>query len=82
MSERAGAAVPGAAAGHPVPAEVAVGLLRAGGSAADAAVGGVPAGCAEVHRRWGRLPWHRVVEPAVDLARQGVPMPTIHASTP
>jgi gamma-glutamyltranspeptidase/glutathione hydrolase len=147
----------GAAAGHPVPAEVAVGLLRAGGSAADAAVGGVlaacvaetimtglggggfatyydaasrtvtcldffcsipgldgrrpahaptpveisfglmpvdfaigavtvavpgvPAGCAEVHRRWGRLPWHRVVEPAVDLARQGVPMPTIHAST-
>ena len=147
----------GAAAGHPVPAEVAVGLLRAGGSAADAAVGGVlaacvaetimtglggggfatyydaatrmvtcldffcsipgldgrraahpptpvhisfglmpvdfaigavtvgvpgvPAGCAEVHRRWGRLPWRRVVEPAVELARHGVPIPTVHAST-
>jgi gamma-glutamyltranspeptidase/glutathione hydrolase len=163
VNERAGAAVSGlrpragAAAGHPVTAEVAAGLLRAGGNAADAAVGGVlascvaetimtglggggfatyfdtatrsvtcldffcsipgldgglaahpptpveisfggmpvdfaigavtvavpgvPAGCAEVHRRWGRLSWPRVVEPAIELARRGVPMPATQAST-
>jgi gamma-glutamyltranspeptidase/glutathione hydrolase len=147
----------GVAAGHPATADVAAGLLRAGGSAADAAVGGVlaacvaetimtglagggfatyydaatrdvtcldffcsipgldgarpahpptpveisfggvpvdfaigavtvavpgvPAGCAEVHERWGRLPWRRVVEPAVHLARRGVPMPATQART-
>jgi gamma-glutamyltranspeptidase/glutathione hydrolase len=149
--------VAGVAAGHPATAEVAAGLLRAGGSAADAAVGGVlaacvaetimtglggggfatyydaatrdvtcldffcsmpglggdrptrppipvaisfggmpvdyaigavtvavpgvPAGCADVHHRWGRLPWSRVVEPAAELARRGVPMPATQART-
>src|SRR3954451_18138341 len=28
---------------------------------ASVAVPGVPAGCGEVHRRWGRLPWASVV---------------------
>ncbi|GIF76697.1 gamma-glutamyltransferase [Asanoa siamensis] len=42
---------------------------------------GVPAGCGEVHARWGRLPWHEVVEPAVLLARAGVALPEAQART-
>jgi gamma-glutamyltranspeptidase/glutathione hydrolase len=49
--------------------------------AASVAVPGVPAGCGEVHRRWGRLPWQRVVEPAVTLARSGVLLPAAQART-
>jgi gamma-glutamyltranspeptidase/glutathione hydrolase len=48
---------------------------------ASVAVPGVPAGCGEVHRRWGRLPWASVVEPAIELARAGVPVPPAHART-
>jgi gamma-glutamyltranspeptidase/glutathione hydrolase len=48
---------------------------------ASVAVPGVPAGCGEVHRRWGRLPWAAVVEPAIELARSGVPVPEAHART-
>ncbi|MBM2619109.1 gamma-glutamyltransferase [Actinoplanes sp. LDG1-06] len=48
---------------------------------ASVAVPGVPAGCGEVHRRWGRLPWAEVVAPAVELARDGVPVPAAHART-
>jgi gamma-glutamyltranspeptidase/glutathione hydrolase len=39
--------------------------------AATVAVHGVPAGLEEVHRRWGRLPWRDVVEPARLLAADG-----------
>src|SRR6266511_2777670 len=35
----------------------------------------VPAGTAEVDLRWGRLPWNRVVAPAVSLARSRVVLP-------
>jgi gamma-glutamyltranspeptidase/glutathione hydrolase len=45
------------------------------------AVPGLPAGVGEVHRRWGRLPWRRVVEPAVSLARSGVVLPAAQART-
>lgn len=48
---------------------------------ASAAVPGVPAGCGEVHRRWGRLPWAEVVGPAFALAKAGVPTPEAHART-
>jgi gamma-glutamyltranspeptidase/glutathione hydrolase len=48
---------------------------------ASVAVPGVPAGCGEVHRRWGRLPWASVVAPAIELARTGVPVPEAHAVT-
>lgn len=48
---------------------------------ASVAVPGVPAGCGEIHRRWGRLPWHRVVEPAITLARSGVVLPSAQART-
>ncbi len=71
------------AAGPMVPIQVSFGgvpqVYSIGG--ASVAVPGVPAGCGEVHRRWGRLPWHRVVEPAVTLARTGVALPSAHART-
>ena len=48
---------------------------------ASVAVPGVPAGCGEVHRRWGRLPWADVVAPAAALARTGVVLPAAQART-
>jgi len=48
---------------------------------ASVAVPGVPVGCGEVHRRWGRLPWADLVAPALELARSGVPLPAAHART-
>jgi gamma-glutamyltranspeptidase/glutathione hydrolase len=57
-----------------VPVEYAIGE-------ASVAVPGVPAGCGELHRRWGRLPWDRVVAPAVDLARSGVALPAAQADS-
>jgi gamma-glutamyltranspeptidase / glutathione hydrolase len=46
---------------------------------ASCAVPGVPAGLDELWRQHGRLPWARLVEPALELARTGVPMPFAHA---
>jgi gamma-glutamyltranspeptidase/glutathione hydrolase len=64
-----------------VPIEVSFGDLpmnyMIGG--ASVAVPGVPAGAGEVHRRWGKLPWNRVVEPAVTLAASGVVLPAPQA---
>lgn len=48
---------------------------------ASVAVPGVAAGCGVVHERWGRLPWHQVVEPAIALARSGVALPPAQART-
>ncbi|HLT12022.1 MAG TPA: gamma-glutamyltransferase [Micromonosporaceae bacterium] len=48
---------------------------------ASVAVPGVPAGAGEVHRRWGRLPWRQVVEPAITLAASGVTLPAPQART-
>jgi len=50
--------------GHPEPA-----LLRTGGLAVG--VPGEAAGIATLHRRFGRLPLARVLEPAIRLARDG-----------
>jgi gamma-glutamyltranspeptidase/glutathione hydrolase len=47
---------------------------------ASGAVPGAPAGLHELWRRHGRLPWERVVEPALALARTGVVMPPAHAA--
>ncbi len=44
------------------------------------AVPGLPAGLAALHGAGGRLPWARVIEPALRLARAGVRMPEGHAS--
>jgi len=44
------------------------------------AVPGVPAGLETLWRAHGRLPWHRLVEPALRLALDGVTMPSAHAA--
>ncbi len=38
-------------------------------------VPGTPAGLEAAHRRFGRLPWHVLFEPAIALARQGLALP-------
>ena len=47
---------------------------------ASCAVPGVPAGLHALWREHGRLPWRRLVEPALKLAREGVPLPPAHAA--
>lgn len=47
---------------------------------ASCAVPGVPAGLGELWRAHGRLPWARLVEPALRLARHGVTVPPAHAA--
>lgn len=42
-------------------------------------VPGVPAGCGVLAQRFGRLPWARLVEPALRLARTGTVLPPTHA---
>jgi gamma-glutamyltranspeptidase / glutathione hydrolase len=46
---------------------------------ASCAVPGLPAGIDAVWRRLGRMPWSRVVEPALRLARDDVELPVGHA---
>lgn len=48
--------------------------------ASSCAVPGVPAGLDALWRAHGRLPWARLVEPALRLARSGVAMPEAHAA--
>jgi gamma-glutamyltranspeptidase/glutathione hydrolase len=48
--------------------------------ASSAAVPGVPAGLDALWRAYGRLPWPRLVEPALRLARGGVAMPAAHVA--
>jgi gamma-glutamyltranspeptidase / glutathione hydrolase len=45
---------------------------------AACAVPGLPAALGELSERQGRLPWKRLVEPALALARTGVPLPEMH----
>ena len=47
---------------------------------ASCAVPGVPALLGELHARHGRLPWPRLCEPALRLARAGVQMPPAHVA--
>jgi gamma-glutamyltranspeptidase/glutathione hydrolase len=47
---------------------------------ASCAVPGVPAGLDSLWRTYGRLPWPRLVEPALRLAREGVPLYRAHAN--
>jgi len=46
--------------------------------AGSCGVPGLPATLGELSERLGRLPWRRLVEPALDLARRGVPLPERH----
>lgn len=43
-----------------------------------AGVPGLPAGCGMLWERWGRLPWPRLVEPALAAARNGVTLLPTH----
>ncbi len=47
---------------------------------ASCGVPGIPAGLAALHESHGRLPWARLVEPALELAREGVEFPPAHAA--
>jgi gamma-glutamyltranspeptidase / glutathione hydrolase len=47
---------------------------------ASCAVPGLPAGLELLSREQGRLPWRRLVEPALRLARDGVDFPSAHAA--
>jgi gamma-glutamyltranspeptidase / glutathione hydrolase len=47
---------------------------------ASFAVPGVPAGLGALHAEYGRLPWRQLFEPAMRLARAGVPLTPAHAS--
>jgi gamma-glutamyltranspeptidase/glutathione hydrolase len=47
---------------------------------ASCAVPGVARGLRELSRVHGRLPWESLVEPALELAQRGVPMPEAHAA--
>jgi gamma-glutamyltranspeptidase/glutathione hydrolase len=47
---------------------------------ASCAVPGVPAGLDALWKRFGRLPWPRLCEPALALARNGVVLPRAHAA--
>ena len=48
--------------------------------ASSCGVPGVPGGLDALWRAFGRLPWPRVVEPALRIARAGVPMPAAHVA--
>jgi len=55
-------------------------LVRYAIGASSCAVPGVPAGLEALWNGYGRLPWVRLVEPALELARNGVSMPAAHAA--
>ena len=49
--------------------------------APSCAVPGLPAALGELAERFGRLPWRRLCDPALELARRGVPLPEMHERT-
>jgi gamma-glutamyltranspeptidase/glutathione hydrolase len=55
-------------------------LVRYAVGPASCAVPGLPAGLELLWREHGRLPWQRLVEPALRLARAGVEFPPAHAA--
>ncbi len=57
-----------AADGRPLSFDDALAHARAVG------VPGTVAALAEAHRRWGRLPWARLLQPAINLAERGAPV--------
>jgi gamma-glutamyltranspeptidase/glutathione hydrolase len=75
-------AVPSGTGGELVELEVPFGaeLVHYAIGAASCAVPGVPAGLEALWQAAGRLPWARLVEPALRLARSGVEVPPAHAA--
>ena len=74
-----GGKAPGA---EPVELEVPFGteLVQYTIGIATCGVPGIPAGLGALHVEAGRLPWPRLVEPALRLARHGVEFPPAHAA--
>jgi gamma-glutamyltranspeptidase / glutathione hydrolase len=75
-------AVPGGTGADLVHLEVPFGaeLVHYAIGPASCAVPGVPGLLGELHARHGRLPWARLCEPALRLAREGVAMPPAHVA--
>jgi len=75
-------AVPSGSGGELIELEVPFGeeLVHYAVGAASCAVPGVAAGLGALWEAHGRLPWRRLFEPALRVARQGVAMPPAHAS--
>jgi gamma-glutamyltranspeptidase / glutathione hydrolase len=75
-------AVPSGTGGELIGLDVPFGeeLVHYAVGAASCAVPGVAAGLGALWAAHGRLPWSRLVEPALRLAREGVAMPPAHAS--
>ena len=74
--------VPSGAGAAPVELKVPFGeeLVHYAVGPGTCAVPGLPRGLGALHERFGRLPWPRLVEPALRLAREGVAMPPAHAA--
>jgi gamma-glutamyltranspeptidase/glutathione hydrolase len=74
--------VPSGAGAPPVELQVPFGeeLVHYAIGPGTCAVPGLPAGLGALHQRFGRLPWPRLVEPALRLARSGVTLPPAHAA--
>ena len=75
-------AVPSGSGGELVELDVPFGeeLVHYAVGAASCAVPGIAAGLGALWEAHGRLPWRRLFEPALRLARDGVAMPAAHAS--
>jgi gamma-glutamyltranspeptidase/glutathione hydrolase len=74
--------VPSGAGAPPLELQVPFGeeLVHYAVGPGTCAVPGLAAGLDALWRRYGRLPWPRLVEPALRLARAGVTMPPAHAA--
>ena len=74
--------VPSAQGAAPVELRVPFGeeLVHYAVGPGTCAVPGLPRGLGVLHERFGRLPWGRLVEPALRLAGAGVTMPPAHAA--
>jgi gamma-glutamyltranspeptidase/glutathione hydrolase len=74
--------VPSEAGSPPVELKVPFGeeLVHYAVGPGTCAVPGLPGGLDALWRRFGRLPWPRLVDPALRLARSGVTMPPAHAA--
>jgi gamma-glutamyltranspeptidase/glutathione hydrolase len=74
--------VPSGAGAPPVELQVPFGeeLVHYAVGPGTCAVPGLPAGLGALHERYGRLPWARLVEPALRLAQTNVVMPPAHAA--
>jgi gamma-glutamyltranspeptidase / glutathione hydrolase len=74
--------VPSGAGAAPVELHVPFGeeLVHYAVGPGTCAVPGLARGLGALHARFGHLPWQRLVEPALRLAREGVVMPPAHAA--